>query len=286
MQKCIITGFFVVVMTISLHAMDFEQIISINNYGSLAENALYSIRGQEGALYKPIKQVQAYQGIPFSSLSLRDIRQHFCAMSDNCKRAIIKTMSTQLLLLACVATLLPEDLVKDHIGLFVFDGHKGAAEKFYKIPLLEHFELYHDIKLRLADDTKPIGPLYVASQLERLVILRVEAPFNFDGQKAIDEMDNELRAMYLQGETEIVLKPDLCDPRYLLIPSAICVCGSCVGFGLMQVAMTVLTCCSCAKAWSCPLPLMSGVGGIVMGSLFGVTTLCIFCGKGQYKLKR
>lgn len=195
--------------TTSLYSMEIEQIASVNNYGSLTENTLNAIRGQEYALYEPIWHAQA----PFSLLSLRDIHNHFCDMPEDDKKATLKTMSTQLLLLSCVATCLPEELVKDHICFFMMDGCKPAAEKFYVTPLLEHFELYHDIKVRLADDTKPIGPLYAASQKDRNMILHVKTSHASSvpvicrtDKKVIDQIEDSIRDTYLKGMTVSVVR--------------------------------------------------------------------------------
>lgn len=216
MKRSIITGILTVVMTLSLHAMEIEQTgpSKSNDYGSFVKKKLNVVRGQMRAWYESIQQMQTHRDL--SLFSLQDIKKELCAMFDDDKKEIIKNMSTQLLMLSCIATYLPEDVVKDHICLFMLDGCRQEAETFYKTPLIEHFELYHNFKTRLADDTKPIGPLYAASQGERDLILGLQQPWYcalpvmcLDRKKMLDEMRDELKQIYTLGKKISVIPDDL-----------------------------------------------------------------------------
>ncbi len=164
------------------------------------------------------------------SFSLENIRKQFCAMSDDYKRAVMKTMSTQLLLLSCVAIYLPPELVKN-ICLSMMDGKVAsdltqekidmlrekidmAAEVFYTMSIGQAFDLYYGIKIKLKDKTKPIGLLYIASESERNVVLGLKSSWyyaqpviNFNDKEKIDLLSDDLKQTYLQGQ-EIFVLPD------------------------------------------------------------------------------
>ncbi len=226
----------------SLQAMEIAQ----EQSPLLTENTLDIIHKQQHALYRPVKQISSPHSLPLS-----EIRKYFCALSDDCKHTIIKTMSTPLLLLSCVAICLPPELVKEHICLPMMDGEimpdlkqeemdnlkkqfDIAAEQFYTTPIGQAFDLYQAIKIWLADDTKPIGPVYAMSQVEQRALLGVKlswyysAPIiNGENEELLNGLSDELKQMYLQDKNPVVLK----DKRNLCkaIGAGSCVFGSTLG---------------------------------------------------------
>lgn len=187
----------------SLHAMEIEQEL-LQQSPLLTANTLSIIRKQQQASYKTSS---------IHSLALSEMHQYFCNISDNYKRTVIKTMSTQLLLLSCIATYLPPELVHNNICFFMLDCEANAAKQFYTTPIGQAFDLYQAIKIWLADDTKPIGPLYGRPQAERNALLGVKlswyypAPIiNAESEELLNGLPDELKHMYLQGKNPRVLK--------------------------------------------------------------------------------
>lgn len=210
----------------SLHAMEIEQKSLHIQSPLLTENTLDTIHKQQQGLYKTSS---------IHSLALSEMHQYFCNISDNHhKRSIIKTMSTQLLLLSCIATYLPPELVHNNICFFMLDCEENAAKQFYTTPIGQAFDLYQAIKIWLADDTKPIGPLYALPQAERNALLGVKlswyypAPIiNGESEELLNGLPDELKHMYLHGKNPRVLKnqKNLCKA----LGAGSCVFGSTCG---------------------------------------------------------
>jgi len=109
-----------------------------------------------------------------------------------------------------------------------------AAEQFYTTPIGQAFDLYHTIKIWLADDTKPIGPVYAMPQAEQNALLGVKLSWyysvpiiNGENEELLNGLSDELKQMYLQGKNPVVLKDkkNLCKA----IGGGSCVFGSTFG---------------------------------------------------------
>ncbi len=217
MKRSISIVIIVIASISSLHAMDI-----INSYVSLTDNTLHDIHEQQYALCERINSVETGDGSIFS-LSLRDL----CNLSDDNKYAIINHMhlltSKTVSLLLGSAMILPKELIENHICLCMFDGHKVAAEHFYKEPLLHAFDVYYQVRAGLADDNKPIGPLYLASQAERDAVLRVKKLWYYsvpimssEEKKLLDAVSDPLKQVYLQDQEVVIVPYDACTSKQLL----------------------------------------------------------------------
>ena len=249
-------------------------------YESLANNTLHDIREQQYASYP----IQIHHDV--TSFPLKYMREKFSEMPDDYKRVVIRSMSTQLLLLSCVAIYLPTELVKKHICLPMMDGEIAsdltqekidtlrekigmAAEVFYTTPIGEAFDRYHAIKIWSAHNTVPIGPLYVLPQNKRDAILDVKSRWyssvpvmSKDGKKIVNELDDDLKHMYLQGKEVVVVpvegcrKQDLCGLAIMLLVGP-CVFGCASGIGA-----AVGACCWGNPGCVCSYPFLPLVGSV------------------------
>lgn len=217
MKRSIIPTCMAVMCVMSLYAMD-----TVNSYVSLAETTFSDIRDQHQVIYQKVDSGETDYSALFS-LSLCKMCEHSCTMSDYDKHLAINGMpahffmSENVLLLLGSVMILPQELVKDYICLFLFDGHKAAAEQFYTDPIEQAFDLYHAIRVGLSDDSKPIGPLYVASQSERDAILSVKKLWYYslpiidsEEKKLLNAVSDRLKRTYLQGREVIILPHDVC----------------------------------------------------------------------------
>jgi hypothetical protein len=225
----------------------------------LTERAVSSISDQALTLSQILKPSDILL------FSLENMHQKFCGMSQESKRALVKIMSTELLFLACVAIFLPGDIVKNHICYHMMDGNftlditqekvnklkakiGKAAHEFYITPINQMFDVYHAIARNHLCDTKPIGLLYLASKENRENILKIKSSWYYSvpiideqtKQLLDNELDEELRQIYLQDQ-EVIVLPDVAEHLWvedrlhqnLLIGvgSSLCLFGCTTGIG-------------------------------------------------------
>lgn len=235
--------------------MELERIFTLSSkddYESLAYDTLYDIYAQQ----QRVHPIEIDCDVTF--FSLKDMHKNFSEMSDDDKCVTIKKMSTQLLLLSCVATCLPQELVQN-ICLLMMDGEitsditqeeqnkikssiNKAADEFYTTPVGKAFDQYHPIQIWLAHTKLPIGPVYVASSDKRNVMLEVKSEWyssvpviSYERKKSVDTLDYDLKHIYLQGKEVVVMPNDytrdrLCIGATVLLAGP-CVCSLCIGGG-------------------------------------------------------
>jgi len=126
----------------------------VTSYGSLAENRLHHVRRQKKEL--PKREWSYRNETMVCSSSLKQIPQDFYEMAYSCKRAVLKSMSKELFFVYSVATLLPPAVVQS-ICLFMCDGNKDKAERFYTMPIGRAFDWYYENKKRLVDNIKQVN---------------------------------------------------------------------------------------------------------------------------------
>lgn len=272
---------------VSIYAMELERIFTCD-YEPLTYNTVHDIYAQQHRLY-PIEA-----DCDVTSFSLKDMRKNFSEMSDDCKSVALKKMSTQLLLLSCVATYLPPDLVK-HICLLMMDGEIAAdltqkqrdtlekeigmaADELYTTSIRKAFDRYYPIKVWLADSKAPIGPLYVMPPDKRDIILGIKSCWyssvpviSYDEKKFVDRLDRDLKHTYLQGK-EVAVTSKSYTKKELCVGATLVLAGPC-SFGLCMAGGAAVGAC-CGKA-SCVLhkPFLLTIG---TGSGFFSAFSCIF----------
>jgi hypothetical protein len=281
------------------HASLFEESSSINSYESITDTILYDIRQQELALLEPVRK-SAPTHYDVMSSSLQDMHKKFSEMSDDYKRAVIKAISTRLLLLFCTAICLPKDVVKDHICLYMMDGViapdltqkeineqkekiGNATKEFYTMPIAQAFEWYHIIKVNQTDDTKPIGLSYLLSQSEQDLVSQLSPSWycsipivSQETKKMFDGVRGDLK-QFLQGKEIVVVSNDnnnMCAPKTACkncmcsVGFASCVFGSFSGL----FALSGLCCSGTGAGAACEFyPL------IISGAFAGGVLLCGPC---------
>lgn len=259
---------------------------SINDYGLLTENTLDIIQKQKTALSNPVlfDSVQSYFNAIHSSLALDQWYQAFSTLSETCKRKAMKIMSTQLLYLHVVALCLPPEIVKNHIIFFLLDGYKEAVEQFYTVSFVQAFDVYHEIKIELTDDTKPVGPLYAQSQKMRDLIFKMQKnPWyyslpivEFEDKQEIAELPEDIKNIYLGGKSIFILPDEqhnFCTPNKICRGTLISSCTGLGSFGLMSGAGAAVGACNgCGPQLACvPIFLKINVG---MSCAFGCAVPC------------
>jgi len=225
MKKSIgIVSFTMLICTSSLYAMELVELenvskksLSINGYESLTENAFDMIQEQKKVFSNPvvINLAYAYLDAVHASLKLDQISRAFCALPAISKREVMSIMSIQLLHLHALVLCFPPEIV-NHIIFCMLNGEKEALEYFYALPFTDAFDLYHEIKTKLADDTKPVGPLYAKSQQVRDLILKVQKKpwyysrpiVDFENKGEIDLLSGDIKNMYLHDKQILVLPDD------------------------------------------------------------------------------
>lgn len=286
MKKNIVKASFIVaICTLSLSAMESEQkrllteSSSMSGYGSLTKNIFNNVHQQQQALTHSIEQ-QEFSDI--SSFSLKNMYNKFCAMSDKNKRAVIKAMPTQLLFLSCVAICLPPELVGS-ICLSMMHGRipvdldkveiirlkmkiNEATKQFYIAPIVEALNLYNSIRVALADDTLPIGPLYAGSEAERNTVLQLKSqPYPLDEDFAqVELLSKGTKATYLHDQ-KIYFLPDslnLFQWHSYCLGAVGCGSGTFVCTSLMLAVIG--TCTVYGPALACHTTAMS-INGVVSG---------------------
>lgn len=172
---------------------------------------------------KLINEAKKYRRNILPSLKLSEVKEKFSSLSDYGKWQVKKSMSKSLWLLHCIAVQLPEDVIKNHILFYMFDGHEKAAELFYDEPIDKSFQLYQEIKISMKDGNKPIGPLYILPEVNRNFILSTINPWHHlapvitaSDQRKIDNLDNTIKE-YLVGKNVMILpegdKNPCCEPE-------------------------------------------------------------------------
>src|SRR5262249_16946321 len=143
------------------------------------------------------------------------------------------------------------EIVKEHIIRHMLDDEEEAVKQFYALPFTQAFSLYHGIKVKLKDGTKPVGPLFAKSEKVREFILDLQKnPWyyyqpivNFEDKEEIDSLPEDVRNIYLQGK-EIFVLPDAqhnnCVPRTLMKNSLIGVIAGLVPAGLTTIGTMVV----------------------------------------------
>jgi hypothetical protein len=284
---------FVAISMLSLHAMELEvaslskKSPSINGYGSLSANVFDDIEDQQQEQSKSVMIMSApeYLEKVHSSLKLDEWCNAFRTLSEGAKRIVVRTMSTQLLYLHAIVFCLPPEVVKDHIISALLDGEEEAVKIFYGLPFGPAFDVYHDIKSRLADDSLPIGPLYAKSPEVRALILKVQKnPWyysqpvvNFEDNAEIGLLPDDIKSMYLRGKEILVLPDDEhneCTSKKLCIIALI---AGGLGTGLFGGASALgasISACGCLPFNPCdPITL-----GVNLAFSYGGVTCCVFCG--------
>jgi len=184
----------------SLHAMELVELTnvskklpSINEHELLTESIFSDIEDQQQEQSKSVIIISApeYLEAVHSSLKLDESYNAFRALSDGAKQTVLRTMSVQLLYLHAIAFCLPPEVVKDHIICTLLDDEEEAVKNFYNLPFAQAFNVYHIIKLNLADKSLPVGPLYAQSpQVHELVMKLQKNPWYYS-QPIISFEDNE-----------------------------------------------------------------------------------------------
>jgi len=253
------------------------------------------IENQQQELSKGVvvNPAAAYLEAVHSSLKLDELHKSFCALSEKSKRTVLRTMSTQLLYLHAIALCLPPEIVKDHIVFYMFDGEKKAIEKavnqFYVLPVIQAFDVYHTIQVELIDDTKPISPLYAASQEERNAIL-IKAPrfssvvrVNVETKKLLDEMPDELK-VYVKDKKVIVLGEfdrDLYDPKQLTFGvmenGCIAVSSGALVFGVLEGFWALVACGPNLACSPTILIIDAALSGATGAACCGISSLRCSC---------
>lgn len=295
-----IAVFIVLTRVLSLSAMEIEltnlskKSPSLNSYGSLTENTFDMIQNQKQMLSKLMvsNPVHAYFDELHSSLKLDQLRESFSALPEEGKCKAMKAMSTQLLYLHALALCLPPEIVRNHIVYCMLDEEKEAVEQFYDLPVLYAFDLYHEIKMGLADDTMPVGPLYAKSSQVRGLILELQKdPWYYfhsivspEKKEEIDAVSEDIKNMYLHDKTILVLPDDEhneCTPKKLCI---VALTASSIGlgtFGIFSAFYASLgACCWCGAKWAFSYPIlpmnlsMSFAGAGIYSCLLGLCDGC------------
>jgi len=287
---------FIAMSMMSLHAMeliDLTQLPLIDDYGSLTEDTFDIIQQQKQTFSNPvfINPAGAYLDAVQSSLKLDQLHKSFCSLSERSKREVMRTMSLQLLHLHAVALCLPPEIVKDHIILSLLDGNTDAAEQFYNVPFVQAFDLYHEIKEGLSDDTQSIGDLYAQSKQIRDLVLKLHKKpwyysqpiINFEDNEEIGLLPDDIKSRYLGGKKILVLKEG---KRNSVTPKEVCIgalISSGIGmvlFGGSSAVFAIVGACSTTGAKlacsSMVLGVTAGASGGV-SSLFFVFMLCAGC---------
>lgn len=286
-----IISLFVMTM-ISLHAMELVELTELskksssNGYGSLADNIFGDINDQQQEQSKSVIIISApaYLEAVHASLKLDEWYNAFRALSEGAKRTVLRTMSTQLLYLHAIAFCLPPEIVQDHIICALLDGEEDAVKNFYALPFGPAFDVYHDIKSNLADDSLPVGPLYAKSPQVRELILKLQKNPWYYSQPVISLEDNEemgllsddMKNMYLAGKTISVVSNETLNS---LRPKQLCLFSSFVcAIGLVSMGVTggIMSCFMSDKTLI--VPTLLKVGAIVLPStgLIGCgSVLCV-----------
>lgn len=270
----------------------------------LTEIALDDIREQQHGLYQKVDAAEIDYNALFS-LSLREMYEHFLPMSDYDKYVAIKNMPTYLfmsentsLLLASVM-MLPQELLKE-ICVYMMDGEIASdlaqeerdalkekicasAEQFYKDPVEQAFDIYCTIKVGLSDTSKPIGPLYVASQLDRDALVQAKKLWYFmsaEEKELFDSVSDDFKQLYVQGREVMLLPDDVCTVRQLVIPFLI-------SGGMTLLSFSGLTCGFSLVAGLVGIPLAVSCSSTVLsinGAYAGGCGSCLCCGIVAKKL--
>lgn len=293
MKKSIVLICVMIMFKSSLHAMEI-----LTDYASLTETTFSHIHDQQDVLYQEVALVEQDYSVLFS-LSLHQMGKHFGTMSDYDKHVAIKNipvrffMSENLLLLLGSVMLLPQELVQK-ICVFMMDGRIAsdltqeeknqmqeeiatAGKQLYIDPLEQAFEVYHGIKVKLSDDSKPIGPLYVASQEERDAVMRMKKLWYFmssEEKKLFDAVDDTFRQTYLQGQEVVVLPYEVCTLHQMITPIVISGGMTLLSFGCLTGVLSLLELTfgiPCAVSCNSGALTTSAVGAGFCGS-------CMYCG--------
>ncbi len=289
MEKRIGIISFLVVSIMSLHAMeliDLTELSLIDNYGSLTKDTCDIIQQQRQTLANPvfINPAGAYLDAIQSSLKLDQLSRSFSTLSEQHKCEVMRTMSLQLLYLHAIALCFPPEIVKKHIILSLLDGNANAVEQFYTMPFVQAFDLYHEIKEGLSDDTQPVGDLYAESKHVRDLVLKLQKNswyyahpvINFEDNEEIGLLPGDIKSMYLGGKKILVLPDDEhneCTPKKLCISALIAGGGGLVIFGGVSAVFAIIEACTKSAIIGPCSPLVLGMNA---GASFGVVSFS-FC---------
>ncbi|HSC24737.1 MAG TPA: hypothetical protein VLB80_00770 [Candidatus Babeliales bacterium] len=160
-----------------------------------------------------IQQSKRYYSETLPTLTLSTLGNTYCELPIVDRRKVIKRMSKELLMLHGITLLLPEEIRKHILG-YILDEDRDAAELFYKMPILEAFNLYVDIKHHWGNSNKPIASLFKLSSEERKLILKVTHPSWYSppiitcGEyNIINELNENIKHNYLENK-EIITFAD------------------------------------------------------------------------------
>jgi hypothetical protein len=178
-------------------------------------------------LRKESDRVKIYHKEASPNLSFSELYTNYLSLTEGLNRKFFVHRSDEFPMLHRVA-LLPEN-VHQKIFSYMFGGDEDAALTFYNKPILEAFQLYHEIKKKVAGD-RNIACLYKMRQEKRDMTLQAINLWNspvpmqdisgFISEDS-DEIDEEPGfCNYLAGK-EVMLMPDYreCSPVH------VCVCG-------------------------------------------------------------
>ncbi len=280
---------------------DISNVSSIHHYESLSEDIFNDIEEQKQALYGSITDYNTL----LTSSSLHQMSQCFYALSDDSKRIVINNMpaclfkSKNLSLLLSAMMLLPPEVIQ-YVCLHMLDGEKDASEQFYVLPFVQALDRYYQIKIGLADDAKPVGPLYLKpEQVCDLALLRMhEKPWylpisfvSFDDNKEINSLDETTKNLYLAGKELFVLPEGdgytLCTKNNLYsiaLASGIGLCAFSLGSG---IGATVGALSSGVGSVLCnpAFVVINGVASCVLGISASYGCSCI-TGNGVHRYQR
>jgi len=189
-------------------------------------------------------EVKKYRNEICHKLKFLEVGKQFRNLSDNGRRDVLKGMSPSLLLLHGIVTLLPEEIMENHILFFMLDGDKTAAEKFCNKSVGGAFQLYHKIKNSIGDANEPIGPLYALKKKELEFVLNIIRfchrlfPIAAASKKSeINQLlSDEMKRNYVKGKRVVILPDDqdnYCTPEEIGKRLACMICAGAIFSGLL-----------------------------------------------------
>ena len=181
----------------------------------------------------PKQEVRNYFENILPTLKISQIGKSYYDLPVKCRGKIICHMSPAVRMLHRVMLWLPEESIKKQIFVYMLDGDEEAANIFYKMPVLQAFQLYYEIKRSLGDEKRPIGPLFKLAQEERNFIFNqlnfwhdnyISPVISIEDQQKIHELDEDLQQYFVGKEVHVLSDKEMAEYRGR--NAAVCMCGT------------------------------------------------------------
>jgi len=164
----------------------------------------------------PKQEVRNYFENILPTLKVFQIGKSYHDLPAECRGKMICHMSPKVRMLHRVMLWLPEEKIKKQIFMYMLDGDEESANIFCEMPVLQAFELYHEIKRSLGDEKRPIGPLFKLAQEERNFIFNqcnqlnlwhgnyISPVISIEDQQKIHELDEDLQQYFVGKEVHVL----------------------------------------------------------------------------------